>query len=57
MVGAGTRKGPVLYVALEGAIDEWGKLLRKVGVRPDDELNFYLGRAPQDAMQWLAKTI
>jgi hypothetical protein len=57
VLGGRTRKGPVLYVALEGAIDEWGKLLRKLGVRADDEFFFYPGRAPQDAMQWLARSV
>jgi 5S rRNA maturation endonuclease (ribonuclease M5) len=55
--GGSTRKGPVLYVALEGAVDEWKKVLRRLGVRPEDDFFFFLGRAPLDAVQWLRENI
>ena len=57
VLGSSTLQGPVLYLGLEGSIPGWKRLLRSLGVKLEDEFFFHLGRAPQDAVQWLAESI
>lgn len=52
-MGRETRKGPVLYLALEGAKRGWKATLRKRGVTQDDDLYFCIERAPEKAIAWL----
>lgn len=52
-----TRQGPVLYVALEGSESEWRRLLRAMGVAPEDEFFFYHGRRPEDVGPWLREAV
>jgi hypothetical protein len=56
-LGRGTRKGPVLYLALEGAPRGWTALLRKLGVTEGDDLLICIGRAPEAAIAWLSEEI
>lgn len=55
--GRTTRKGAVLYVALEGARGAIKQLLRALGVNDEDELFCYIGRTPEGALQWLRDAI
>lgn len=52
-LGRATKKGTVLYVALEGNRTEWRGRFRAMGATGDDALLLYVGQAPQDAMTWL----
>ena len=55
--GRATRRGPVLYVALEGAHGAWTQLLRDLGVTDADDLYFSIDRAPEQAIEWLRGAI
>jgi hypothetical protein len=55
--GRRTRKGPVLYVALEGARGAWKQLLVALGVTDDDDLYLCIDRAPEAAIEWLRDAI
>ncbi len=48
-----TRRGPVLYLALEEKRSELRRHFRAMGADADDELAFYVGRAPEGAVTWL----
>ena len=50
-----TRKGPVLYVALEGARGAWKQLLIALGASDDDDLYLCIDRAPEAAIEWLRR--
>ncbi|GEM_PF-1297095 len=52
-----TEKGPVLYLALEGARGGWKSSLRKLAITADDDLYFCIERAPAGAIAWLRKAI
>jgi hypothetical protein len=53
-LGRNTKKGVVLYVALEGARSEWRERFRAMGgTKEDTNLHVYAARAPKDAMKWL----
>ncbi len=56
-LGRATLKGPVLYLALEGARGGWKKLLRALGVSKDDDFYICIDRAPREAMDWLRDEI
>jgi hypothetical protein len=56
-LGRETRKGPVLYLALEGAPRGWTALLRKLGVTVRDDLLICIGRAPEAAIAWLREEV
>lgn len=56
-LGRETRKGPVLYVALEGARGGWKSILRKLGVTEADDFFICVGRAPEQALTWLHAAI
>lgn len=52
-LGRESRKGTVLYLALEGAPHGWKTLLRRLGVTELDDLLICIGRAPEAAIAWL----
>jgi hypothetical protein len=54
-LGRKTRKGPVLYLALEGAPRGWKAILQNLGVTSDDDLFMCIDRAPEAAIAWLAE--
>ncbi len=56
-LGRSTRKGAVLYLALEGARGGWRSVLRRLGVEDDDDLWMCVERAPDGALQWLRDAI
>lgn len=56
-LGRKTRKGPVLYLALEGARGVWRGSFRKLGAGADDDLHICIERAPEGALQWLRDAI
>lgn len=56
-LGRETRKGPVLYLALEGAPRGWKALLRRLGVTHNDNLFICIDRAPEAAIVWLREEI
>jgi hypothetical protein len=56
-LGRDTRKGRVLYVALEGAPRAWKELARNLRVAQSDDLYFWSGRAPDAAMAWLHREV
>jgi len=56
-LGRKTRKGPVLYLALEGAPRGWKAVLQNLGVTSDDDLFMCIDRAPEAAIAWFAEEI
>jgi hypothetical protein len=56
-LGRESRKGTVLYLALEGAPHGWKDLLRRLGVTERDDLLICIGRAPEAAIAWLREEI
>jgi predicted ATP-dependent serine protease len=50
-----TKQGTVLYVALEGPRPQWRRTLAAMGLTADDSIYFFIGRAPQGALEWLAE--
>jgi hypothetical protein len=56
-LGRATRKGPVLYLALEEKQAEITRHLRGIGARSEDPLYVYAAAAPQEAMEWLAEAV
>jgi hypothetical protein len=56
-LGRATLKGPVLYLALEGARGGWKTLLRALGVSKEDDLYICIDRAPREAIDWLRSEI
>ena len=56
-LGRETLKGPVLYVALEGAGGVWKALIRGLGVTYEDDVYVCIGRTPDAAIQWLNDAI
>jgi hypothetical protein len=52
-----SRKGTVLYLALEGAPHGWKALLRRLAVTERDDLLICIGRAPEAAITWLREEI
>jgi 5S rRNA maturation endonuclease (ribonuclease M5) len=56
-LGRSTRKGTVLYLALEGARGAWTQVLRALGVTESDDLYLCIDRAPDAAIQWLRDAI
>jgi hypothetical protein len=56
-LGRKTRKGPVLYLALEGAPRGWKAILQSLGVTSDDDLFMCIDRAPEAAIAWFAEEI
>jgi hypothetical protein len=56
-LGRESRKGTVLYLALEGAPHGWKALLRRLGVTEHDDLLICIARAPEAAIAWLREEI
>ena len=55
-LGRAVRKGPVLYLALEGAEGVWRAALRQMGAA-DDDVHICVTRAPEQALAWLRDEI
>jgi hypothetical protein len=55
-LGRATRRGAVLYLALEGARGGWKTTLRKLGASNED-VYFCIERAPEGALSWLREAI
>jgi hypothetical protein len=51
------RKGPVLYLALEGRRGELRRAFTAMGAVPDDPILFHVARTPKDAIAWLERTV
>ncbi len=56
-IGRTTRKGPVLYLALEGARGGWKSVIRKIGLTDADDVFFCIDRAPEGPIAWLRDAI
>lgn len=56
-LGKKTRKGPVVFLALEELVHQMNKEFVKLGVRPDTELYIHAAPAPSDAVEKLIAII
>jgi len=56
-LGRRTRQGLVIYIALEDKPANIRHNLRKMGVRNGGNLLFWIGRSPENAIQWLRETL
>jgi hypothetical protein len=52
-LGREVTPGAVLYVALEDKRAELRRAFRAMGAGDDDPIEFYIARAPEDALEWL----
>jgi hypothetical protein len=52
-LGLSVKQGTVLFCALEEKLAEYRKHLRAMGLKPGDPLYSYVGRPPENAMEWL----
>lgn len=56
-LGRAVKKGPVLYLALEGRLSELRRAFAAMGATSDDQILFHVARTPKDAIAWLERTV